>query len=109
MARSTSAALMSRLDRATNTSPRPVICPTADTRPAAKSPWPAMSARASPAASDSLIVFHQVLPNVGCLAHASDEPFVERLGRVHAAVTQEMIHRDDFGDHGDVLPGVQEH
>src|SRR4051812_2916448 len=107
IARSTSAALMSRLESGTNASPRPVICPTADTIPAAKSPWPATSARA--ADSGSLNVFDQVLPNVNGFAHPADEALVERLGRIHAAVAQEMVHRDDFSDHGDVFPGVQEH
>src|SRR5437868_14655918 len=88
------------------TPPRPVICWTADTMPAAKSPWPARMARTS---TGSLIVFLQVLSHLGRVAHLLDQSLVETLGRINAAVFQQVVHRDDLADHRDVLAGIQQH
>src|SRR4051812_46605663 len=91
--------------------PRPVICCTADTRPAANSPCPATIARggADPEEASLLIVFLKVLLQVGTTAHLSHEPFIEALGGIDAAVLEQVVHGDDFGDHGDVLSRVERH
>src|SRR5262245_18860585 len=95
---------MSRLESGMNASLVPMICDTAERSPTAKSPWPARIARAP-----SLIVFREVLSHIRGLSHATHEPFVERLGRVHTAVAQEVIHCDHLRDDGDVLSRIQEH
>src|SRR5665647_859141 len=86
----------------TSTSPRPVICSTAEIIPIANSAWPATSARFT----DSLMVLAQVALYVGLVSHLLDERRVESLGGGDAADVEQMMHRDHFGDHGDVLPGL---
>src|SRR5262249_26137532 len=95
--------------------PRPVICSTADTRPAANSPWPATIARACagvPGGASllmSLIVLLQVLRHVPRCTHLAHQSFVEPLGGIDAAVLEQMVHRDDFRDDRDVLARVERH
>src|ERR1051325_8133514 len=60
---SRSAPLRSRAEIGWRTFPRPVICCTAETRPCAKSPCPASSARTG--VGDSLIVLDQIAPHLG--------------------------------------------
>src|SRR5439155_23579473 len=102
--------------------PRPVITSTAETSPDAKSPCPATMARAAgrAASRDSsgrsasgtrtlLIILLQVPSNLGSGAHRLEQPLVEALCRIDAAVLQQMIHRDHFGDNRNVLSGIQGH
>src|SRR5215831_15642706 len=95
--------------------PRPLICSTADTRPAAKSPWPATSARAVAAAGAGasarslLIVLLQICRHVQRSTRLAHQPLVESLRRVDAAVPEEMVHRDDFRDNRDVLARIERH
>src|SRR5688500_3385195 len=113
MSVSRSAALRSLADTARKTSPRPVICWTADTIPAAKSPCPATMARTGDGGvgddAGSLIVFLKVLPHFGRSAHFRDQALVEPLRRIDAAVLEQMIHRDHFADDRDVLARIQQH
>src|SRR5947208_915085 len=92
-------------------SPRPVICCTADTRPAANSPWPATIARGCAWSAEGvgslLIVFRKISQDVGGLTHLAHQPLVKSLGRIDAAVLQQVVEGDDFGDHGDVLPWIE--
>src|SRR3954470_5784343 len=85
-------------------SPRPVTASTAEIRPAAKSPWPATSARF---AVGSLMVLTQIAVDLRLVAHLLDQRLVEALGGIDAAPFQQMMHRDHFGDHGDVLPRIE--
>src|SRR5258705_12217951 len=85
-------------------SPRPVTASTAEIRPAAKSPWPATSARF---AVGSLMVLTQVAIDLGLVAHLLDQRLVETLGGIDAAPLEEMMHRDHLGDHGDVLSRIE--
>src|SRR5258708_4444682 len=55
----------------------------------------------------SFIVFTEIAADGRLVAHLSDERLVEPLGRVDTAPLQQMMHRDDFGDHGDVLAGIE--
>src|SRR5260221_13883220 len=57
----------------------------------------------------SLIVFLEVFLRRPLFAHAADQPVVERMRGIHAAVAQQVIHGDDFTDHRQVLSRVQGH
>src|SRR5438552_10134982 len=71
----------------------PVMAVTAATRACATAACDTMTPRSS------LIVFFQVLLDPPpLLPHAPDQPLVERVRGVHAAVAQQVIHRDDFAD-----------
>src|SRR5687768_9262552 len=102
---SISAAPNPELDIARKSSPRPVICSTALTNPKARSPCAATIATGVP----SLIIFLEILANRGGLGglHPLHEALVERFGGIHAAVAQEVVHRDHFGDDSDVLAGIE--
>src|SRR2546423_14931106 len=97
--------------RSTGFSAMPHICPTAEARPQANSPCPTTMARGlSGALPDlSLMVFLQILANVvRCRSfHAPHQAVIESLGGVDAGVAQQVIKRDDLGDHGDVLSWIQ--
>src|SRR5207237_1815200 len=76
----------------------------------------AASSACAPAAADtitprngSLIVLLEVLLQLSALRQALEQPVVERAGRVHAAVAEQVVHRDDLADHGQVLAGVERH
>src|SRR5205809_3485423 len=56
--------------------------------------------------SGSLIVFLEILFHLGPLAHGADQPLVARRGRVHAAVADQVVHRDDPAARGEALPRV---
>src|SRR5678815_2153951 len=56
-----------------------------------------------------LIVFLEIARHVVSPAHLPHEPFVETFGGIHAAVLQQVIHRDHFGDHRDVFARVERH
>src|SRR5450759_4975595 len=88
----------------TSTSPRPVICSTAEIIPIANSAWPATSARFT----DSLMVLAQVALYVRLVSHLLDERRVESLGGGDAADLEQMMHRDHFRDHGDVLARIEQ-
>src|SRR5690349_6289704 len=85
-------------------SPRPVTASTAEMRPAAKSPWPATSARF---AVGSLMVVTEIAADLGLVTHLLDQRFVEALGGIDAAPLEKMVHGDHLGDHGDVLAGIE--
>src|SRR5437762_14080906 len=109
-----SASMPSTLSAATETGmscdPRPLIWSTADTNPAAKSAWPATIARGGSWSGTSLIVVLQIPGEVDARwAHLVQESRVECLCGVDAAVLEQMVHRDDFGDDRDVLAGIQWH
>src|SRR5438105_13203653 len=112
MVPSMSSGVMPIIVRTTSLSAMPQICPTAETRPPANSPWPTTIARGcSGTLPDlSLMVFLQILANVVCCRsfQAPHQALVEYFGRVDAGVAQQMIQRDDLGDHGDVFPWIQE-
>src|SRR5260370_10130479 len=74
---------------------------TAATSGRARAAWETISPRSS------LIVLLEVLLDVGARAHPLEEPLVERPRRVHACVAQQVIHRHDFADDGEVLPRVE--
>src|SRR5437867_6654752 len=56
-----------------------------------------------------LIILLQVPSNLGCGAHRLEQTLVEALRSIDTAVLQQMIHRDHFGDNGDVLSRVEGH
>src|SRR6478609_4290115 len=85
-------------------SPRPVTASTAEISPAAKSPWPATSARFG---VDSLMVLTQVPVDLGLVAHLLDQRLVEPLGGIDTAPLQEMMHRDHLRNDRDVLPRIE--
>src|SRR3990172_1348072 len=82
---------------------------------------PVISATASTSASASracdttipcnalLIVLGQVFAQLALFRHPLEQSGVERLGGVHPAVAQQMVHRDHFGNDRDVLPRVERH
>src|SRR4029077_10341848 len=53
--------------------------------------------------SGSLIVFLEVLLQLAPVGETLDQPVVERTRRIYATVAQEMIHRHDLTDYGEVL------
>src|SRR6478752_3799424 len=85
-------------------SPRPVTASTAEIRPAAKSPWPATSARF---AVGSLMILTQVAVDLGLVAHLLDQRLVEPFGGIDAAPLEEMVHCDHLRNDGDVLPRIE--
>src|ERR1700674_5807818 len=100
------------LDTTTILSASPQICPTAETSPAENSPWPISIARGlSPSeALLSLIVFLEVFADVARprrVLHATDQPIVECFSRVYPRIAEQVVQRDDFGDHCDVLSGIE--
>src|SRR3990170_4556560 len=111
---SMSSALSPRFVSATKSFPSPAICSTALTRPSANAACPATIARgpdSAPAASPSalFVIFLEILPDVACrgLAHPADQSLVENLCRVDSRIAQQMIEGDHFGDHRDVLAGIE--
>src|SRR6185503_4965917 len=80
----------------------PVMTVTAETSAWAIAAWDTITPR-----SGSLIVLLEVLLHRAFFAHAADQPFVEVLRRIDAAVAQQVVHRDHLTDHGQVLAGVQ--
>ena len=56
-----------------------------------------------------LIVFLKVALDVGTVAHLPHQRSLKRCGRIDAAVLEQMVHRDDFGDDRDVLSRVERH
>src|SRR5512137_1291615 len=81
----------------------PLICSAASTNAPASDPWQTTTPWSS------FIVVLQVLPHPAPLLHAPDQPLVERGGDVDAGIAEEMHHRDDLGDHRDVLARVEGH
>src|SRR5262245_33855435 len=107
---SMSSTLSFATETAMSCAPRPVICSTADTRPTAKSPWPATIARATTSFAglgSLLIVLLKIPIHFFRCAHLLLEPFIELLGGIDAAVFQQVVHRDDLGDDRDVFAGIQ--
>src|SRR6266699_4030763 len=82
----------------------PVMSVTAETSAWATPEWDTITPR-----SGSLIIFLEVFLQIPLLAHAPDQPVVERMRRIDTAVAQQVVHRDHFADHRQVLPGVQGH
>ena len=39
--------------------------------------------------------------------HATDQPIVERFSRVDPRIAQQMVQRDDFSDHRDILTWIE--
>src|SRR5256885_76584 len=95
----------------TSLSAIPQIWPTADTRPPANSPCPTTMARGfpGPPPDSSLMIFLEIFANVVSRRgfHAVDKSLIKCLGGVDARVAKQVIHRDDFGHHRDVLTGVE--
>src|SRR5512142_298671 len=84
----------------------PAIAATAATRALATASW----ARTMPASgAGSLIVLFQVLADGALAAHPLDQALVELPRGIHAAVAQQVAHRHDLGDHGDVLARIERH
>src|SRR6266850_1914753 len=82
----------------------PVMVATAETSAWATPEWDTITPR-----SGSLIVFLEVLLRRPFFAHAADQPVVERMRRIHAAIAQQVVHGEHFADHRQVLAGVQGH
>src|SRR5258705_214958 len=80
----------------------PVMSVTAETSAWATPEWETITPR-----SGSLIVLLEVLLQLTLFTHAADQPVVERVRRIDAAVAQQVIHRDHFADHRQVLARVQ--
>src|SRR4029077_1406605 len=55
----------------------------------------------------SLIVLLEIFLQLAALRHPLEQTVVERAGRIHAAVAEQVVHRDDLADHREVLAGVQ--
>src|SRR5439155_20198890 len=49
----------------------------------------------------------QIAADFGCGAHCLHQTVIETLGRIDTAVLEQMVHRDHFGDDGDVLPRIE--
>src|SRR4051812_10625522 len=62
---------------------------------------------AGAASAALLIVFLQVAPHFARRAHLLLKALVEALRRIDAAVFEQMIQSDDFGDDGNVLSRVE--
>src|SRR5438105_15956149 len=111
MVASMSSGVMPIIVSTTSLSAIPQIWPTADTRPPANSPCPTTIARGfpGPLSDFSLMVFLEIFANVVGRSglHAADQSLIECLGGVDARLAKQMVHRDDFGHHRDVLTGVQ--
>src|SRR2546425_7733494 len=88
----------------TSASPIPVMAATA-----ARSAWATAACDTITPRSGSLIVLLEVLLELALLGHAADEALVEGLGRVHAAVAQQMVHGHHLADHREVLARVERH
>src|SRR6267378_2382999 len=82
----------------------PVMVATAETSAWATPEWDTITPR-----SGSLIVFLEVLLRRPFFAHAADQPVVEGVRRIDAAIAQQVVHREHFADHRQVLAGVQRH
>src|SRR6185503_12334396 len=100
------------LDSTTSLSASPQICPTADTSPAENWPWPTTIAFGFPAPSPSLslMIFLEILSNIARrrrVLHPPNESLVECFGGVDPRIAKQVVQRDDFGDHGDVLSRVE--
>src|SRR5207244_13470456 len=55
----------------------------------------------------SLIVFLEILLQLPALGETLDQAVVEGARRVHPAVPQQVVHRHDLTDYGEVLAGVE--
>src|SRR5207247_5776829 len=86
----------------TSASRTPVIVVTAETRA-----WATAACETITPRSGSLIVFLEVFLELAALGEALEQPVVERPRRIHAAVAQQVVHRDDLTDHRQVLPRVE--
>src|SRR6266566_2646873 len=91
-------------DTGTSASRTPVIAATAASRACATAAWETITPR-----SGSLIVFLEILLELAALGEPLEQPVVERPRRIHAAVAQQVIHRDDLTHHREVLPRVERH
>src|SRR6267142_63388 len=81
----------------------PVIAVTASTIAFATAACDTMTPRSS------LIIFLEVTLHPALLPHAPNQALVARVRRVHTAVAQQVSHRDDFADHGQILPRIERH
>src|SRR5438094_8038748 len=88
----------------TKASLTPVMFSTAAISALATAAWETITPR-----SGLLIVPLQVLLKLPRLSHALEQALVEPLGRVHAAVAQQVMHRHHLADYREVLPGVERH
>src|SRR5256886_15942632 len=91
-------------DTGTSASRTPVITVTAASRA-----WATAACETITPRSGSLIVFLEILLELAALCETLEQPIVERPRRIHAAVAQEVVHRDDLTDHGQVLARVERH
>src|SRR2546423_12850115 len=91
-------------DTGTSASFTPVIAATAASRAWATAACDTITPR-----NGSLIVLLEILLQLAALREALEQPVVERAGRVHAAVAEQVVHRHDLADHGQILAGVERH
>src|SRR5881628_3296062 len=89
-------------DTGTSASPTPVMTFTAATNAWATAEWETITPL-----NGSLIIFLEVFLQLAPLRHPLEQPLVEGPCRVDAAVAQQMVHRHDLADHGQVLPWVE--
>src|SRR5205823_9381918 len=89
-------------DTGTSASSTPVIAATA-----ASSAWATAACDTITPRNGSLIVLLEILLQLAALREALEEPVVEGARRVHAAVAEQVVHRHDLADHGQVLAGVE--
>src|SRR2546423_13743735 len=91
-------------DTGTSASFTPVIAATA-----ASSAWATAACDTITPRKGSLIVLLEILLQLAALGEPLEQPVVERAGRVHATVAQQVVHGHDLADHGQVLAGVERH
>src|SRR5947208_7621395 len=91
-------------DTGTSASFTPVIAATA-----ASSAWATAACDTITPRRGSLIVLLEILLQLAALGEPLEQPVVERAGRVHATVAQQVVHGHDLADHGQVLAGVERH
>src|SRR5439155_948026 len=89
-------------DTGTSASWTPVIAATA-----ASKAWATAACDTITPRSGSLIVFLEILLELAALGETLEQPVVEQARRIHAAVPQQVVHRNDLTDHGQVLPRVE--
>src|SRR6266487_5514791 len=91
-------------DTGTSASRTPVIAATA-----ARRAWATAACETITPRSGSLIVFLEILLELAAFGEALEQPVVERPRRIHAAVAQQVVHRDDLTDYRQVLSRVERH
>src|SRR5438094_1430336 len=105
MSRSVSAPLSHpSFETGTRASFTPVIAPTAVSNACATAACDTITPRRG-----SLIVLFEILLQLAAVGEAFDQTVVEGARRVHPAIAEQVIHRHDLTDYGEVLARVEGH